>query len=209
MNNLIKVLLIENETLVRVGLRTILSEQKDIQIVGEASTSAEGLELFQRMYPDVTLMSLRFPETCAVNELEKFFKISPRAKIIVVASHAGDAEITRSLQEGAKGYICKDVSENELIEAVRTVASGRKYIPSEVAAILSENVGQEPLTPSEQKVLQSVVNGKSNKEIAYLLNISENTVKTHIKNIFDKLQVSDRTSATTTAIKRGFVRFDS
>ena len=204
-----KVLLIENETLVRIGLRTILSEQADIQVVAEAKTSAEGLELFQRMYPDVTLISLRFPDTCAVNELEKFLKISPKAKIIVVASHAGDAEISRSLERGAKGYICKDISEDELIKAVRTVAAGKKYIPSEVAAILSENIGQESITPSEQKVLQAIVGGKSNKEIAHDLNISENTVKTHVKNIFDKLQVSDRTSATTTAIKRGFVRFDS
>lgn len=204
-----KVLIIENETLVRIGLRTILNAQNDIQIVGEAVTSAEGLELFQRMYPDVTLLSLRFPDTCAVNEIEKFFVISPNAKIIVVASQAGDVEITRSLEKGAKGYICKDISEDELIKAVQTVAAGRKYIPSEVAAILSENVGQETLTPSEQKVLQEIVSGKANKEIADNLNISENTVKTHVKNIFDKLQVSDRTSATTTAIKRGFVRFDT
>jgi DNA-binding NarL/FixJ family response regulator len=204
-----KILLIENETLVRVGLRTILSEQQEMQIVGEAATSAEGLEFFQRMNPDVTLMSLRFPDSCAVNEIEKFLRISPKAKIIVVASHAGDAEITRSLQEGAKGYICKDISEDELVKAVRTVAAGKKYIPTEVAAILSENVGQEPLTPSEHKVLEEIVSGKANKEIAYDLNISENTVKTHVKNIFDKLGVSDRTSATTTAIKRGFVRFDA
>ena len=203
-----KVLIIENETLVRVGIRTILSQQDDIQIVGEASTSLEGLELFQRMYPDVVLLSLRFPDTCAVNEIEKFIRISPKAKIIVVASHAGDAEIARSLEEGAKGYICKDTSEDELIRAVHAVAAGRKYIPNEVAVLLSENFGQEPLTPSEQKVLKAIVGGKSNKAIAFDLHITENTVKTHVKNIFDKLHVTDRTSATTTAIKRGFVRFD-
>lgn len=208
MDNQIKVLIIENETLVRVGLRTILASQEDFLIVGETDSSAEGLELFQRMIPHVTLISLRFPDTCAVTEIEKFTKISPRAKIIVVASHAGDAEISRSLQQGAKGYICKDISEKELVEAVQTVAKGGKYIPQDIAAILSENIGQEPLTVSEKRILEMIVGGKSNKEIAYNLDISENTVKTHVKNIFEKINVSDRTSAATTAIKRGLVRVD-
>lgn len=208
MKNPVKILLIENETLVRVGMRTILETQKDLQIVGETNSAVEGLELFQRMMPHLTLISLRFPDTCAVTEIEKFLKILPKAKIIVVASHAGDAEISRSLQEGASGYICKDVSENELITAVRTVAEGRKYIPQDIAAILSENIGQEELTASEKRILEMIVGGKSNKEIAYNLDISENTVKTHIKNIFGKINVSDRTSAATTAIKRGLVRVD-
>lgn len=206
--NKTKILIIENETLVRVGLRTILSQQDDFQIIGETETSHEGLELFQRMMPDVTLISLRFRETCAVNEIEKFLKISPRARIIVVASHAGDAEITRSLREGALGYICTDVSQTDLIEAVRRVATGKKYIPNDIAAILSETVGQEELTASEKRVLEMIVAGLSNKEIAYESKISENTVKTHVKNIFDKIQVSDRTSAATTAIRRGLVRAD-
>ncbi len=204
----IRVLIIENETLVRVGLRTILNSNKDFEIVGEAQTAPEGLELFQRMRADVTLMSLRFAETCAIDEIEKFLQISPRAKIIVVASHAGDAEISRSLEKGAFGYICKDISEDELLKAVRAVASGKKYIPNEIAAILSENIGQESLTASEKRILELIVRGKSNKEIAYQLEVTENTVKTHIKNIFDKLGVSDRTSAATLAIKRGLVRLD-
>lgn len=208
MEKKIKILIIENETLVRVGMRTILSSQDDFQIVGEAASSQEGIELFQRMMPHVALISLRFPDTCAVMEIEKYLKITPHARIIVVASHAGDAEISRSLQEGAKGYICKDASEKELIEAVRTVAAGRKYIPQNIAAILSENIGQEQLTPSEKRILEMIVGGKSNKEIAYNLDISENTVKTHVKNIFDKINVSDRTSAATTAIRRGLVRVD-
>lgn len=203
-----KILIIENETLVRVGLRAILSNQEDFLIVGETTSSAEGLELFQRMMPHVTFLGLRFPDTCAVNEIEKFFAISPNARVIVVASHAGDAEISRSLQQGAKGYICNDISEKELTEAVRTVARGGKYIPQEIAVILSENIGQEELTPAEKRILEMIVGGKSNKEIAYDLDISENTVKTHVKNIFDKINVSDRTSAATTAIKRGLVRVD-
>lgn len=208
MEKKIKILIIENETFVRVGMRTILSSQNDFQIVGETASSTEGVELFQRMMPHVALISLRFPDTCAVTEIEKFLRITTHAKIIVVASSAGDVEISRSLQEGAKGYICKDISEAELIEAVRTVAAGRKYIPAGVAAILSENIGREELTPSEKRILEMIVGGLSNKEIAYNLDISENTVKTHVKNIFDKIGVSDRTSAARTAIKRGLVRGD-
>ena len=116
------------------------------------------------------------------------------------------ASVGKALKKGALGYICKDISPDELVKAIRTVASGKKYIPSDIAEILSENFGSEELTPTETRILQRIVAGKSNKEIAYDLNISENTVKTHVKNVFEKLQVSDRTSAATLAIKRGLVR---
>ena len=202
----IKVLIIESETLVKIGIRTILSLQADIEIVGEAETSEQGFELFRSKRPDVTLMSLRLFEICAVDEIVKFLEYAPKARIIVMASRAGDSEISRSLQNGAFGYVLKSVSETDLLKAVRTVASGRKFIPPDIAEILSENFGQETLTPSETKILQEIVAGKSNKEIAYDLNISENTVKTHVKNIFEKLGVSDRTSAATLAIRRGLVR---
>lgn len=204
----IKVLIIESETLVKVGVRTILNAQADIEIVGEAETSEQGFELFRLTRPDVTLMSLRLFETCAVDEIVKFLEYAPKARIIVLASRAGDSEISRSLQNGAFGYVLKTVSENDLLKAVRTVAKGRKFIPPDIAEILSENIGQEALTPSETKILQEIVAGKSNKEIAYDLKVSENTVKTHIKNIFEKLGVSDRTTAATLAIKRGLVRVE-
>ena len=203
-----KILIIENQTLVRVGICTILEAEKDFEIVGDARTSDEGFRLFQQKSPDVILMSLRLGEACAVNEIGKFLDFAPRAKIIILASHAGDAEISRALQNGAYGYILRDISENELIKAIRAVAAGKKYIPTEIATILSENLGQETLTPSEQRVLEMIVAGQSNKEIAFALNITENTVKTHVKNIFEKLAVSDRTSAATSAIKRGLVRVD-
>jgi DNA-binding NarL/FixJ family response regulator len=203
-----KILIIENETLVRAGLCAILKAEKDFEIVGDARTSDEGFRLFQEKRPDVTLMSLRLAETCAVDEIGKFLASAPTAKIIILASHAGDAEISRALQNGAYGYILRDISESELIKAIRTVAAGKKYIPSEIATILSENLGQETLTPSEQRILEMIVAGQSNKRIAFDLNITENTVKTHVKNIFEKLAVSDRTSAATSAIKRGLVRVD-
>ena len=112
------------------------------------------------------------------------------------------------MKKGVSGYICKDISSKELLKAIRVVANGKKYIASDVAEILSQHIGDEELTPSEQTVLRMVVGAMTNKEIAFALDISENTVKTHVKNIFEKLGVSDRTAATTLAIKRGLVRID-
>lgn len=208
MQNKIRVLLVEHQTLTRVGIKTILSQQNDIEIVGEAANSAEGFELFKKTNPAVVILGLRLPDSCAIDDLEKYFAEDARAKIIVLAEHAGDAEIRKSLKKGALGYICKDVSEDDLVKAIRIVNSGKKYIPQDIAGILSENFGREDLTPSEQKILEFITKGQSNKEIAFDLNVSENTVKTHVKNIFDKLNVSDRTSAATSAIKRGLVRGD-
>lgn len=203
-----KVLLVDDQTLTRVGLRTILERENDIEIVGESATGAEGLRLFKELRPEITFLSLRLPDSCAVDSLADYLKISPKAKIIVVAEQTGDAEISRALTGGACSYILKDITADELIKAVRTVQAGKKYIPNQVAGILSENLGQPELTATERKILQMIVGGKANKEIAFALNITENTVKTHVKNIFDKLAVSDRTSAATQAIRRGLVRFD-
>ncbi len=204
----IRVLLIENQFLTRIGIKTVLSEQADIEIVGEAETGAAGFDLFRQTKPDVTLMSLRLPDSCAVDEIGEFLAENEKGKIIVVAEHAGDAEISRSLKNGAFGYVCKDVSADDLVKAIRTVNAGRKYVQDEVANILSEHFGQEELTKTERKILQAIVAGKANKEIAFDFNVSENTIKTHVKNVFEKLSVSDRTSAATLAIKRGLVRID-
>ncbi len=204
----IKALLVESQTLVRIGIRTIIGANKFIEIVGEAETGDAGFELFKNLKPDVTILSLRLPESCAVDDLDKYFAEDKHAKIIVLAEHTGDAEISKSLKKGALGYICKDVSEEDLIKAIRVVNAGSKFIPNEIAAVLSENFGAEELTKTERRVLQMIVGGMSNKEIGFALDISENTVKTHVKNIFGKLDVSDRTSAATTAIKRGLVRID-
>ncbi|MET0753530.1 MAG: response regulator transcription factor [Pyrinomonadaceae bacterium] len=208
MQNKIRVLLIENQTLVRIGIKTILEAQSDFEIVGEAENGAEGFELFKSLNPDITILSLRLPDSCAIDALEDYFASNARAKIIVLADSAGDAEISKALKRGASSYICKDVSTDELVKAIRSVRAGKKYIQPEVAAILSENLGQEELTPTETRILQQIVAGRANKEIAYDFNVSENTVKTHIKNVFDKLGVSDRTSAATLAIRRGLVRVD-
>lgn len=204
----IKLLVIENHALTRIGLRAVVSTTEDIKVVGETDNASDGFAKFKELRPDVTILGLWFPDSCSIDDLDGYFAADPKAKIIVLAEHAGDAEITRALKKGVAGYICKDISPEELVKAIRTVAAGRKYIPDDIAQVLSQNLGQEELTPAEANVLRMIVGGMSNKEIAFTLDVSENTVKSHIQNIFGKIGVSDRTSAATTAIKRGLVRVD-
>lgn len=208
MNHPVKVLVVENQPLARIGIRTVLTATEDIELAGESDNAADGFKQFAALSPDVTILGLHFAESCSIDDLDNYFIVRPKAKIIVLAEHAGDAEITRALKKGAIGYVCKNVEPDELVNAIRAVAAGRKFIPAEIAAVLSEHVGTEELTATETNVLRMIVGGMSNKEIAYALDISENTVKTHVQNIFGKIGVSDRTSAATTAIRRGLVRTD-
>jgi DNA-binding NarL/FixJ family response regulator len=208
MNSGINVLLIENQPLTRLGIRAVLDDEEDITLTDETDNAKDGFRLFREKNPDVTILGLRFPDSCSIDDLDNYFAERPKAKIIVLAEHAGDAEISKALKKGAAGYICKDISPSELVTAIRKVAAGRKYIPDEIAQVLSEHLGQEDLTPTEVNVLGMIVGGMSNKEIGFALDIFENTVKTHVQNIFGKIGVSDRTSAATTAIKRGLVRVD-
>jgi DNA-binding NarL/FixJ family response regulator len=204
----ITALVIEHQPLIRLGIKTLLSSIDDIDLLGEAATPDDGFRQFSEMRPAVTLLGLRFPDSCSIDDLDKYLTEDPKARIIMIAEHAGDAEISRSLKKGAYGYVLKDVRPHELVDAIRAVSSGRKYIPPDLAAMLTERLGEEELTPTEQNILRMIVGGMSNKEIAFALDISENTVKTHNQNIFGKIGVSDRTSAATAAIKRGLVRVD-
>jgi DNA-binding NarL/FixJ family response regulator len=208
MSEPIKVLLIEHQPLTRLGIKALLSSQDNIELIGEAATPSDGFRQFSEMNPDITILGLRFPDSCTIDDLEKYFTERPKARIIMLADHAGDSEISRALKKGASGYVIKDVAPHELVDAIKAVAAGRKYIPTDLAQLLTENLGQEELTPTESNILGMIVGGMSNKEIAFALDISENTVKTHNQNIFGKIGVSDRTSAATTAIKRGLVRVD-
>ncbi|QYO65470.1 LuxR C-terminal-related transcriptional regulator [Leptolyngbya sp. 7M] len=203
-----RILLIENQPLTRLGVKAVFADAADIEVVGETDNAVDGFRFFQELRPDVTILGLRLPDSCAIDDLDNYLVANPNAKVLVLAEHAGDAEIRKALQKGAAGYVCKDVSPNELMEAIRTLVAGRKYIPADIAQILTENISQEELTPAESNILRMIVGGMSNKEIAFALDISENTVKSHIQNIFGKIGVSDRTSAATTAIKRGLVRID-
>jgi len=202
------IVIAESQPLTRIGIRAVIGAETDVAIAGETDNGADGLRLFRELRPDVIILGLRFPDSCSIDDLDDYFIEDPKAKIIVLAEHAGDAEIKKALTKGASGFICKDVSPDELLNAIRTVAAGRKYIPNDIAQILSENIGQEELTPTESNVLRMIVGGMSNKEIAFALDVTENTIKSHVQNIFGKIGVSDRTSAATTAIRRGLVRVD-
>ncbi len=205
---MINVLLIEHAPLTRVGISTVLGGEADIEVIAETGDASEGFEFFRRHHPNVVILGLKFPNSCSIDDLDNYFTEDPKAKIIVLAEHEGDAEITRALKKGALGYICKDVAPAELVAAIRTVATGKRYIPADIAVILSEHIGREELTATETNILRMIVGGMANKEIAFALDISENTGKTHIQNIFGKIGVSDRTSAATAAIRRGLVRVD-
>ena len=203
-----RLLIVENQPLTRIGVRSVIAQESDVELISETDNAADGFAKFRELRPDVTILGLRFPDSCSIDDLDNYFIEDRNAKIIVLAEHAGDAEIAKALKKGAAGYICKDVSPEDLLKAIRTVAAGKKYIPADIAQILSENIGKEELTPTESTILRMIVGGMSNKEIAFALDISENTVKTHNQNIFGKIGVSDRTSAATTAIRRGLVRVD-
>jgi two-component system NarL family response regulator len=204
----IRILLVESHPLTRIGIKTVVSEQADMEIVGEAFSGTEGVAQFRKSQPDITLFGLRTPDLCGVDAVKFIRAESPKANIIILADRAGDTEIRRSLENGACGFVLKDAPTEELIKAIRAVFRGKRYISPEIAEVLTDNIGAEDLTPAEQRVVEMIVRGASNKEISAALSITENTVKTHLKNIFDKLNVDDRTQAAMSAIRRGIVRVD-
>jgi DNA-binding NarL/FixJ family response regulator len=205
MKTIIRVLLVEDHLIARIGITSVINMQPDMVVAAEAKNGAQGVEAYRRHLPDVTLMDLRMDGINGTQALQTIRREFPDAKILVLSSHTGDAEITRVLRLGAYGYVLKDVLENELIDAIRIVHGGKKYIPTNVAKILSEYMGEETLTPSEQRIVELIVEGFNNKAIAEKLFISENTVKSHIKNIFGKLGANDRAQVVSLAVKRGFV----
>jgi DNA-binding NarL/FixJ family response regulator len=204
----IRILLVESHPLTRIGIKTVVSEQADMEIVGEAFTGTEGVLRHRKFQPDITLYGLRTPDICGVDAVKFIRAEFPKANIIILADRAGDTEIRRSLENGACGFILKDAPAEELIKAIRAVFRGKRYVSPEIAEVLTDNLGAEDLTPAEQRVVEMIVRGASNKEISAALSITENTVKTHLKNIFDKLNVDDRTQAAMSAIRRGIVRVD-
>lgn len=204
----IRILTVVPEEILRAGIRAIIESAEGLQIIGEAENESAGLRLFRKLQPDVAIVALRFGQACALDLIPEFVNGSGNSRIIVLAGHSGDAEISKALKLGAAGFICYDTSADELTAALRSVAAGRHFITDRVAQRLGESIGKEQLTRTETNILGMLVGGMSNKEIAFALDISENTVKSHLKNIFNKLGVSDRVTAVTTAIRRGLVRVD-
>ncbi len=204
----LRVMIVEDHQVVRQGFIALLRTIADLDVVAEAGTGEQAVELYNAHTPDVTLMDLRLPGIGGVETIVKIRQAHPEARIIVLTTFDGDEDIYRALQAGARGYLLKGMDLNELVDAIRIVHRGKSRIPAAVAERLAERLAAPALTERETDVLRQIVAGKSNKEIAAALFISEATVKTHINNMLSKLGVTDRTQAATTALQRGIVHFD-
>lgn len=199
----IRVLIADDHAIVRSGLAMIVQYAAGLEVIAEASTGTEAVALFRQYQPDVVLMDLKMPQMGGVDAIAAIREESPNARIIVLTTYDGDEDIYRGLSAGARGYLLKNVTREELLDAIRRVHAGEKYIPAEVGARLAERMNSPQLTERERQVLMLLTEGKSNQEIATALNVSEGTIKFHVNGIFRKLDVSDRTQAVLVALKRG------
>jgi two-component system NarL family response regulator len=203
-----RVLLVDDHALLRTGVANIINQERDLEVVAEAGNGVEALEAYERHHPDVTLLDLRMPVMEGVEVVRRIREKDPRARFIVLTTYDTDEEIARALKAGAKAYVLKDISADDLVNCIREVLAGKTYLAPAAAAKLAEGVTRVQLTPRELSTLQLMADGKANKEIANELGISERTVKTHLGHLFEKLGVTSRTEAIGVATRRGLVRLE-
>ena len=201
----IRILVAEDHLVARVGVGAIVNMQPDMKVVGEASNGQQALEMYRKIRPDVVLLDMRMPIMSGVEAARAIKAEFPEAKMVALTTYGGDEDIRRALAAGIQAYLTKDVLHDELLKAIRAVYAGQKYLPAAVAAALTARMPRPDLSAREVQVLELIVRGLANKQIAYSLNIAEHTVKNHVKNILSKLGVQDRTQAATAAIQRGIV----
>lgn len=201
----IRIMLVDDHPIVRSGLVLMINYTPNMEVVAEANNGIEAIELFRQHSPDVTLMDLRMPEMSGVDAIAAIHQEFPESRIIVLTTYDGDEDIFRGLKAGARGYIFKNAPVDEIVNAIRKVHGGMKYIPPEVGEKLSERLNRPQLTNRELEVLQLIAKGMSNQDIANALYLSESTIKYHVNSILSKLAVSDRTQAALIALKRGIV----
>jgi DNA-binding NarL/FixJ family response regulator len=201
----IRVMSVDDHPLLREGIVAVVNSQKDMVIVAQAATARDAVEQFRKHRPDVVLMDLRLPDMSGIDAMIAIRADTPDARVIVVTTVEGDAEITRALAGGARGYVLKSMPPKDLVEVIRQVNAGKKRIPSEVAARLAEHFDGDALTAREVEVLGQVASGNRNRDIADKLFITEETVKVHIKHIMEKLDAKDRTQAVSIGIRRGII----
>jgi DNA-binding NarL/FixJ family response regulator len=205
-NQPIRVLLADDHAIVRSGVAQILNEQAGIQVVAEASDGEQAIELYRRERPDVALIDLRMPVVEGAQVVERVRREFPDAVLIILTTYDTDDDIEGALRAGAKAYLLKDVSPHDLVACVRAVHAGRTWVSPTIASKLVERMTRVQLTPREMSVLKLLAVGKANREIAEALSISEGTVKIHVTHLFEKLNVTSRTEAIATAMRRGLVR---
>ena len=204
-SSVIRILTVDDHPLFRSGVAALLASQPDMQLVGEAANGREAILQFRTHRPDVTLMDLQMPE---MNGLEATIAIRaefPEARIIVLTTFAGDVQVLRALQAGARGYLLKTLLDKELLSTIRSVHSGKKTLSAEASYQLAEHATDESLTPAEVEVLRLIAAGNANKQIADRLAVTEDTIKGRVKNILSKLGANDRTHAAIIGMKRGII----
>lgn len=207
----IRIVLADDHPVVRDGLRAMLATQRDFEVIGEATTGIEAVELTLELHPDVVLMDLRMPRVDGATAIARIRAHDPQARIVALTTFDTDADIARAIEAGATGYLLKDTPREELFAAIRAATRGESMLSPTIAAHILARMrtpDDETLSAREIEVLAAVARGLANKAIATHLHISEATVKTHLLHIFDKLGVSDRTAAVTLALERGIIRLD-
>ena len=204
----IRVLVADDHPVVRTGLAAVIAQEADLELVAEAENGARAVALFREHQPDVVLMDLRMPVIDGVQAIRTIRSEFPAARILALTTYEGDGDIRRALEVGARGYLLKDMLLTEVITAVRAVHRGERVIPTAVAVRLAEHPPGSDLTDRELEVLRLVARGLANKDVASAIGRTDETVKVHLKNIFTKLRVTDRTEAVTVALARGLIHLD-
>jgi DNA-binding NarL/FixJ family response regulator len=202
----IRILSVDDHPLVHEGIATVIRAQQDMFLAGEAVDGREAIQRFRELKPDITLMDLRLPDMSGIDAMNSICAEFPEARVIILTTFAGDVEIQRALEAGARAYLLKSMPPKELVDVIRQVHAGKKRIPPEIAAHLAEYYSVEGLTEREIEVLKQVAGGNRNRDIAEKLFITEETVKVHIKHIMEKLGASDRTQAVAIGVRRGIIQ---